>query len=433
MKAAALSGGYHRAPVLDTARPAGALSQAAPTRQEQADANPISVLLVTPRWARDGGVGAHVEASASELALAGHRVTVVAARIESPTRLAGVTLMRNPKLCRPEASLEERLGDVPAGRPDVVHLHQIDDPGIAQRMRDIAPVVISAHGYTACTSGVHYYRRPGQESRRAHGPGCVPNLLFRGCAHVRNPLRLPAMYRHATRGLHALTIADHAVSYSTAVDCHLADNGIERRSIVPYFPTLGAAVPDGGRDEHDGRVLFAGRIVPPKGLAVLIRAAREVDARFIVCGDGPQREAMQRLAARLGVADRFSFAGWLGADEFARELARSSFAVVPSLWPEPFGLVGIEAFAAGRPAVASATGGIGDWLQDGVSGLLVPPGNPRALARALNELLADPERRDRMGAAGMRVVQQRFSPQRHLGALLECYRAARARWESARS
>ena len=54
---------------------------------------------------------------------------------------------------------------------------------------------------------------------------------------------------------------------------------------------------------------------------------------------------------------------------------------MPSLWPEPFGLVGIEALAAGRPVVASATGGIGDWLEDGVGGLMVPPGDPGALAR----------------------------------------------------
>ena len=246
---------------------------------------------------------------------------------------------------------------------------------------------------------------------------------------MRNPLRLPGMYHNATRGLQALRIADHAVSYSTAVDRHLADNGVGQRSIVPYFPTL----PVSPRGEEDGsrRVLFAGRIVAPKGLAVLIRAAREVEGEFVVCGDGARRAAMERLAARLRVADRFSFAGWLGPEDFARELAHASLAVVPSLWPEPFGLVGIEAFAAARPAVASATGGIGDWLQDGVGGLLIPPGNPRALARALEELLCDPERRRRMGAAGKRIVEERFSAERHIEALLSCYRSARSRWESA--
>src|SRR5205085_9699285 len=146
------------------------------------------------------------------------------------------------------------------------------------------------------------------------------------------------------RGRQALRVAVHAVSYSTAVDRHLADNDIERRSIVPYFPTLSVSP----RDEEDDarRVLFAGRIVAPKGLAVRVRAARDVEAEFSICGDGPRRAAMERLAARLRVADRFSFAGWLGPEDLARELAQASLAAVPSLWPEPFGLVGIEAFAA---------------------------------------------------------------------------------------
>jgi glycosyltransferase involved in cell wall biosynthesis len=117
----------------------------------------------------------------------------------------------------------------------------------------------------------------------------------------------------------------------------------------------------------------------------------------------------------------------------ADELANASVVVVPSLWPEPFGLVGIEALAAGRPAVGSSTGGIGDWLEHGVSGLCVAPGDAPALARALNELLADPDRQRVMGIAGREAVAQRFSPDRHLAALLEGYRAARSTWDTARA
>jgi glycosyltransferase involved in cell wall biosynthesis len=163
-------------------------------------------------------------------------------------------------------------------------------------------------------------------------------------------------------------------------------------------------------------------------VAVLVRAAHEVDAEFVICGDGPLLERMRRLARRLGVDQRVVFRGWLDQDRLAEELANASVVAVPSVWPEPFGLVGIEGLASGRPAVASATGGIGDWLEDGVSGLCVPPGDPRSLARALNELLADPERQAAMGAAGRESVARRFSPERHLSRLLEGYRAAQAHW-----
>jgi glycosyltransferase involved in cell wall biosynthesis len=139
---------------------------------------------------------------------------------------------------------------------------------------------------------------------------------------------------------------------------------------------------------------------------------------------------MRRLARRTGVEGRVSFKGWLSSDQLAEEFANASVVVVPSLWPEPFGLVGIEALAAGRPVVASATGGIGDWLDDGISGLCVKPGDVHELAGALNELLADPERQRTMGMAGRQAVNTRFSPERHVAAILDAYRRAHATWQS---
>jgi glycosyltransferase involved in cell wall biosynthesis len=386
-----------------------------------------SVLFVTPRWARDGGVGAHVVASAKALANSGVGVHVLTQRIEAEAD-AGVTLTHSEELFNSRISMERRLGQALSCEPDVVHLHQVDEPEIARALHARAPLVMSAHGYTACTSGVYYFR-PGEECVRGHGPGCIPNLALRGCAHTRYPKTLPVKYRSATRGLAALRVAELAVSYSSAVDRHLAANGIARRMIVPYFPTMDPR-PSAAAD-RDRRVVFAGRIVRPKGVDVLIRAAREVDAEFVICGDGRQLEEMRSLAAGLGVGERVRFRGWLDADELAQELADASIVVVPSLWPEPFGLVGIEAQAAGRPAVASSTGGIVDWLEDGVSGLCVPPGDPGALAQALNELLADPERRRAMGEAGRRNVRARFSSESHLQALLEGYRGARSAWRPA--
>jgi glycosyltransferase involved in cell wall biosynthesis len=215
------------------------------------------------------------------------------------------------------------------------------------------------------------------------------------------------------------------------VDRHLSANGVTRRRVLPLFTTI---VPKtGSGHETRRRVVFAGRVVAPKGVGVLIRAARAVDAEFVICGDGWGLDGMRKLARRLGVLDRIRFTGWLGAEALARELADASVVVMPSLWPEPFGLVGIEALAAGRPVIASATGGVGDWLVDGVNGLLVRPGDAPALAKALEELLCDPARQRAMGAAGREMVAARFSPERHVAALLDAYRLARAQWESGRS
>jgi glycosyltransferase involved in cell wall biosynthesis len=389
-----------------------------------------SVLLVTPRWVRDGGVGAHVQASAALLAREGLEVHVLAAQVEPGEAFSGLTIHTSPELFNADAPMDVRLGEAGSLQPSVTHLHQVDDAGIVQFMQRLSPVVISAHGYTACTSGVYYFQ-PGEECTRGHGPGCVPNLIARGCAHAGNRktmATMPRRYREVTRRLEALRRADLAVSYSSAVDRHLAANGITHRTIVPYFPTM-AAKPGSGHDTRR-RVVFAGRIVGSKGVDVLIRAARNVEAEFIICGEGRRLDDMRRLAEELGIGERVRFAGWLDADRLAEEFANASLVVIPSLWPEPFGLVGIEALAAGRPAVASSTGGIVDWLEHGVSGLCVPPGDELALARALNELLADPGMQQTMGAAGRRAVAERFSPETHVTALVKGYRGARSRWQS---
>jgi glycosyltransferase involved in cell wall biosynthesis len=385
--------------------------------------------MLTPRWTRDGGVAAHVQVSAAALAQHGLQVAVAAAKIDDGTDVPGVSVHHAPQLFDSRASARSRIGEALSLEPDVIHVHQADDPDLVAGARSLAPVVTSAHGYTACTPGVYYFR-PGEECTRGHGVGCIPNLVARGCAHARHPKTLPVKFRNAGRGRAALERSDLVVSYSSAVDRHLANNGLHSRAVVPYFPTMPAK--HGSGHESRRRVVFAGRIVPTKGVDVLIRAAALVEsAEFVLCGDGREGAAMRELARELGVSDRVEFKGWLDPDALASELADASFVVMPSIWPEPFGLVGIEGFAAGRPAIASGTGGIVDWLEDGVSGLAVAPADVEALARAMVDLLADPDRQARMGQAGKAAVAERFSPERHVAALLDGYRAARSRWQAA--
>jgi glycosyltransferase involved in cell wall biosynthesis len=390
---------------------------------------PGRVLFVTPLWGRDGGVGAHVKESAAALAGHGVDVHVLAARIRSEERPPGVTVHERPELLDARVAAHERLGDALDTGAEVAHIHQLDDLAILEALRAKTPVAISAHGYPGCTSGVYYFS-PGHECTRAHGPGCVYNLVARGCAHTRYPRTLPAKYLNVTRGLAMFRSADIVVSYSSAVDRHLARNGMSRRAVVPYFPTMTARTGSGHATRR--RVVFAGRLVVDKGVDVLIEAAAEVDGEFVICGEGRREPKLHALARRVGAHERIHFKGWVNAEELAQEFADASVVAVPSVWPEPFGIVGIEAFAAGRPAVASATGGIGDWLKDGVCGIAVPPGDAGALARALTELLDDPERQRAMGQAGRDLVAEQFSPERHVATLLQAYRRARETWQGQR-
>jgi glycosyltransferase involved in cell wall biosynthesis len=387
-----------------------------------------SVALLTPVWGRSGGVATHVKASATALAQRGVDVHILAARIHSDAPLPGITLHDLPELLNRRLSLTARLGESISAQPSVYHIHQVDDLEMTQELRQRAPVVTSAHGYPGCTSGVHYFA-PGQECTRAHGPGCIPNLIARGCAHTRHRKTLPLKYLNVTRGLEALAAADLAVCYSSTIDRHLAANGLRQRAVIPLFPTL--APGEHGDEEAQQRVLFAGRVEPAKGIGVLLQAVSQLECELVVCGEGRQLPAMQALAARLGMQARVRFAGWLEPEQLAGELAGASVVAVPSVWPEPFGLVGIEALALGRPVVASTTGGIRDWLTDDV-GIGVRAGDPDEIAGALRALLSDPDRRRELGAAGRRLVAERFSPERHVQRLLEAYDGARSSWEASR-
>src|SRR5207247_2774525 len=115
-----------------------------------------------------------------------------------------------------------------------------------------------------------------------------------------------------------------------------------------------------------------------------------------MAGEGPQRRDWEGLARRLKLS--CTFTGWLDGDEKTQLLAKATILALPSIWPEPFGLVGLEAAALGVPAVATRSGGVGDWLQDGVNGVLVPaPATPRSFGDALAEVLGDRARWDGCG------------------------------------
>ncbi len=153
----------------------------------------------------------------------------------------------------------------------------------------------------------------------------------------------------------------------------------------------------------DGALLLGlGRLHTEKGFDIMLRALPALPGvRLVLAGDGPERGALMRLAAGLGVSERVVFAGW--RQDIAALLAAADVLVCPSRC-EPLGNVILEAWSAARPVVASAVEGPSELITDGVDGALFPSENPEALARVLAALLAAPERVRAMAAAG----RQRF-------------------------
>jgi len=173
-------------------------------------------------------------------------------------------------------------------------------------------------------------------------------------------------------------------------------------------------------------VLFLGRIEDAKGVPELLKAfavlRMQVPDAELVCAGAGAVEAAAGRAAALGIADAVRFPGWLGEAQKRAWLARTAVFVLPSR-AEGLPMSLLEAMAAGVPVVASAVGGIPDVVKHGVNGLLVAPGDPVDLVRALRRVFRDPPLAAKLGAAARETVRTGYTPERVLARLGEVYAA----------
>jgi len=171
-------------------------------------------------------------------------------------------------------------------------------------------------------------------------------------------------------------------------------------------------------------VLAMGRLVSAKGMHSLIKAfaGLKMKARLVIIGDGPELKKLKALGELSGLNEGETFLGWLDNEACRKWINRSRVVVVPSIWPEPFGIVGIEAMASGKPVVAFDSGGISEWLVQGQTGYLVPTGDIAALKEKIRVLLRDPELANEMGKNGFAYYREHFGPDVHLSLLLSIFK-----------
>lgn len=315
------------------------------------------------------------------------------------------------------------LGVFEAEAVDVAYVHVTRNPAVLDAVATIAPVVFYAHDYYAvCPGSMRYLERSGRFCHEGAGARCFWRAYTERTTS-RRPDRLVRSYGRVRAWRSTWSRLARVLVASQFVADVLAADGVPRPAlrVVPYFVD---AVPGVEAGKRDVDVLFLGRLVAAKGVEVLVRALAELDGvRAVVAGDGPDRRRLETLVRELGMTSRVTFRGWVNAGERRDLLATSRVLAVPSMWDEPFGIVGLEALAAGVPVVATAVGGIPSWLDDEVSGLLVPRGDASQLAVALARILCDQTLWERFAAAGP-VAARRFTLERHLELLMPELEAA---------
>ncbi|GAB3453074.1 glycosyltransferase family 4 protein [Actinophytocola sediminis] len=385
----------------------------------------MRVLVVHNRYrsGQPSGENAVVDQEVALLADAGHQVS----RFERHSDdIASMSLpakasvpLRVPWNPAARAALGARLA---RERPDVVHLHNtfpLLSPAVVAACADAGvPAVATLHNYTmVCTPGTLF--RDGRICTDCVGGSPLPAVRH-GCYRGSAVATVPGALSQVVNRRRWRTGVSRFFCISAAQRALLVDAGMPAERLVVkhnFVPDTG--VRRTGAGEH---VLFLGRLAEEKGLRLLMRAweLAGIDRPLVIAGTGPLETVVSSWAAGrddvryVGLADRAR----------CRELTARAVAVVaPSTWLETFGLVVVEAMAAGVPAVAPAHGAFVELVEDGRTGLLHRPDDPLALADALRAIV-DPERNAAFGVAARHRYEQDFTPEVGLTRLLSGYESA---------
>lgn len=301
--------------------------------------------------------------------------------------------------------------------PDVVQLNDITDPALLGLAAAGGRALIMVQDHRFFCPGRGMVTAAGEPCAGPAGPACA--ACFDEPAYARQVIALTAA-RGAALGAMArlLTLSRYMADQLIAQDPAL---GRSVEVVPPFVDALPPPPATPPADLPPAYHLLAGRLTAHKGVRTALQAALcpKTGLPLVVAGNGPLAPEVEEAAARR--PGRVFAVGWVDRAGLARLLAGARTLWLPSRWAEPFGIVGLEALSAGVPVVGSAVGGVPEWLKEGESGLLVPPGDPSALARAAGELAADPELAATLGRQGQTLVARRYAPDRAVERLLELY------------
>lgn len=394
----------------------------------------MKVLMVHNRYrtAAPSGENIVVDQESEALAAGGHDVELLQRHSEeiatwSPLRRATLPV-RVVWSGESRRSVSKALATF---APDVVHVHNtfpLLTPAVLYACRDAGiPVVATIHNYKlSCASGTFF--RDGRVCHDCLGTSSLPALThgcYRGSTAATAPVVLGAWL--------------HAAAWRTMVSAYIFISAAQRELLSPLgLPANRSFVKhnfvpppaDQAGVLVEPQIAYVGRLDEAKGAGFLMRAWDEFRARqprsplrLVVAGGGEMAGVMTNWAAQ---EPSVTMAGHVARSEVSRILASSRAVVVPSQWEETFGMVAVEAMAAGTAPVASAHGAFPELVTEGHDGALFPFSDVEALVEVLADIDANPQKWDAYGQAARDTYENRFCPEVGVDHLLEVYDFAMA-------
>jgi glycosyltransferase involved in cell wall biosynthesis len=408
----------------------------------------MRVAIVSWSNRKIAGIEDYLAGLMPELQVRGHRLAF-AHEVDSPGDRKRIPMPEGaPSWDLSKLGIEATLDAMRAWHPDVLYAHGALDGQFESRFLEIAPAVYFAHNYYGtCISGLKTFQFPViRPCARRFGPACLLYYLPCRCGGS-NPATMVRLYRRESQRLSNLAVYQAVVTHSRHMRQEYIRHGLPESRVYNFldehggsgtfeWPGVADAEGEPSKTPCDPyRLLFVGRMEALKGGSVLLDAMPLVAARLpgsirlVLAGDGPQRREWERKAARLSETHsrlQFEFTGWLDHSQLDVQYSRTDLLVFPSLWPEPFGRIGLEAARHGVPAAAFAVGGITDWLTDHVNGVLAPadPISSVGLAEAIRKCLQEPNLYERL-RIGAKAAADRYQMKYHVDALARIFEQVR--------
>ena len=316
----------------------------------------------------------------------------------------------------------------------LLHVHT---QKLLSQLKGECPAIYTVHNHSPyCPSGTKYLTAQGTHcSREMSVLNCVYGHLIDYCGSRRPHVFLKRLQTSFQEISLIKTLKIPVLASSQFMRNQLLQNAVPDEQIIllplGIASASSSAKPLTTSVHNHQRILFVGRIVPDKGLQYLLEALTlsPEKIQLDIAGDGWQKPRLQTLAQELGISDRVTWHGWCQREQLNALYEQCFCVIFPSVWPEPAGLVTLEAYTQFRAVIASSTGGIPDYLRDMETGLLVPPGNVNALANAITTLSAEFQACQTMGEAGHTLFLSEFTFEKHIQQLHEIYQRVMAKFK----
>src|SRR5438093_4424913 len=400
----------------------------------------MRIAVVNWNRRREGGVETYLDIIISALHQAGHDIAFCH-EIDQPPERSPIRLPEGaPSWCAGDLGIERAVSAVRKWRPDVIYSHNLASLELEREILKIAPAVFFAHAYQGtCISGSKTFKVPSSNPcHRRFGWQCLLHFYPRRCGGL-NPVKMVSLYRTQASRLGLIKRYNVVLTNSEHMRAEYIRHGIPdsrvitvRYCVKPLRPTINddsSILLDKTQSRREWRLTFAGRMDVLKGGSVLLKLLPLLRARaarplhLTLAGDGPCRRDWEAIALQVerSTSDvKIEFPGWLTDSQLAPLFDTSDLFVMPSLWPEPFGIVGVQAGLQGLPAAAFHVGGIPTWLVDGVSGHLAPGDPPTAdgLVQAILKCLNDHDHYSDLRRGAISVAR-RFTIENHMRELTQ--------------